>query len=454
MKRVIAQNVRPGGWPADAPRRSILFSLSPYGFDGATRENIVSYFRRLSDAHGILPRTLAYGFIVPFMNVRSEASAEKVSDECYHFTVCGLSNRATQWTSALSQLTCRTDLELLTLIPLRGLVSPYELLTKKERYCPACYKEDEKMGRAKYGRLLWTLACVKACPLHRLTLLSEAYDAGRLPLPFTVPGISRVDGSSLAKVRSQKASAYDVRIAMLVAELLEDVVRIKGQELTALSVFLRHAAETLFSGCTVRLAEYINIGKAHVHEWLHCGVIPSLAGIARIAHCFNCAMADVLLGNHIKLELRRLEKLPLGLYGQARQKGHTTSASELRTVLTSFVEENPVASARVVADHLQVSTKFLRKNFPEVNARIVEAARSHRRHLALANREMKDRAFIRVHLELASQGIYPARREVVKRLEKMGIRFRFGETSRAQEKAHTVSGIRKRPPWRTNTLST
>jgi hypothetical protein len=156
----------PGGWPADFPPRSRLFSLTPFGFDGGTRENIVSFFRRTADAHGVLPRSLAHHVIIPLLEISSRVSADLMADECYCLELCGMSEKAERWVDILNQLTLRSDLQLLTLLPLRNLVSPYYLIEPARRFCPACYADDERAERPKYDRLLFLLCHKSSCAVY------------------------------------------------------------------------------------------------------------------------------------------------------------------------------------------------------------------------------------------------------------------------------------------------
>jgi hypothetical protein len=449
-KQTDCDPVGPGGWPSDLPPRSILFGLTPYGFDGATRENIVSFFRRTSDAHGVLPRALAHHVVVPMMHISSKSLADLRADECYRLQACGLSTRAERWIDVLNQLTSRSDLQLLTLLPLKNLVSSYHLIESANRFCPACYAADERAGRAKYDRLLWTLCCVTSCPKHGRQLIFEPRGKGRSPLPFTVPGISRIDGSSLARLSSKKASKYEVEIARLVAELLEDISRIGAQKTSLLSAFLTHGADVLFDGNAAALARHLGLSKSQVHGWMHQGILASLSGVARIAYSFECTMADVLLGNKAKLRLRQGRKLPRGLFRFSRRVGHKTPHGKLLASLSKFMKKHPDACAQDAANHLEVSAKFLRKNFPMQNVALVEAGRLHKQQMAQARQDAKDDAYKKSHFALADNGVYPSRRKVMKRLKEMGIRLSFAETKRAKDRAHAASRIGKRGPRSVN----
>ena len=392
----------------------------------------------------MLPRALAHTIIVPSMRDASKVYADLMADECYRLELCGVSERAARWANCLNDLTCRSDLHLLTLLPLSGLVSSYQLVESANRFCPACYAKDERIGGPKYDRLLWILSCVVACPHHKCKLIPEPRLNGRSPLPFTVPGTSRIDGSSLAKAPRIRASNVEVEVARLVAELLEDVSRIGEQRKLSLSTFLTHAADVFFGGNSAAVARYLGLAKSHVHGWMNHGILPSLTGVARIALLFDCTMADVLLGNKPTLGLHQGHNLPFGLFRLDRKAGHKTSREDLAAQLSDFMQANPGANALEAANHLDVSPRFLRENFTHENEALVRGGKLSRDGIAQARLRVKCDAYERCHLALAADGIYPSRRKVVERLKEKGIRLSFLETKLAKDRAHEASAIEKR----------
>ncbi|WP_425469530.1 TniQ family protein [Paraburkholderia azotifigens] len=424
----------PDGWPIDLPPRSLLFGVTPSGFDGATRENIVSFFRRTADAHGILPRSLAYHVLVPMMRLPSRYSEDLMAAECYHLDLCGLSAKAARWTDVLMQLTCRSDLHFLTLLPLKNFVSSYQLIETTNRFCPECYAEDERGNRPKYDRLLWAIRCVAACPDHELRLIAEPKVKNRHSLPYTVPGVSRCDGNSLAKRISAKASEYEVATARLVCDLIGDMPLFAQQEHTRTPEFLAHAANCLFVGNYAAFARHLGLSKSQMHGWIHEGILLSLEGVVRIAYALQCTMSDVLLGRMAPVSLREGYSMQNGLFNLKRSTGHRVPHQKLLASLSNFMRMNPTACAQDAARHLDVSPKFLRENFPEQNEALLCAARLNRRCIAQFRQDAKDSAYEKSYRTLAETGAYPCRRKVMKRLKEQGISLTFAQERRAQKR--------------------
>ncbi|MGF6574892.1 transcriptional regulator with XRE-family HTH domain [Paraburkholderia sp. GAS333] len=422
----------PEGWPSDTPSRSTLFGVTPYGFDGLSHEHIVSFFRRASTAHALLPRTLAYQLVVPSLGHKTLVSADFMADACYRLDLCGFSANAIRWVEILNELTSRTDLESLTLSFLRGIVSPYQLIAQTDKFCPACYAEDEKAGRQKYDRLLWAIRCVAACPLHELRLTSEPRYQKQRPLNFTVPGISRISGTSLANVVTSPASEEEITIANLVAQFI-DSSRYVENELSSSSDFLAQTAHQLFDGNSAALARYLGVAKSQIHGWMCEGVLPSLSAVVRIAFALTCSIANVITGNVSRLELRLEKPLSHGLYNLPKCSGYKIHREQLASSLSTYAKINPEANAKEAATYLGVSIKFLRSNFAEQNRQLVSAGRLRMARISEERRNVKDSAYYQAHIALKESGVYPSRRKIVQRLKEQGIRLTFADERRAMK---------------------
>ncbi|WP_227245427.1 TniQ family protein [Paraburkholderia caribensis] len=431
MKKQFSPDPRaPEGWPAGFPSRSQLFGATPFGFNGATQEHIVSFLRRVSTAHALLPRSLAFHVIVPSMGIPTSVSADFTADGCYRLSMCGLGESAVRWVDLLNRFTCRSNLRLLTLSSFRNLLSAYRLIESVNRFCPTCYKEDETAGRDKYDRLLWTIRCVTACPIHKHQLVYEPKAKGQHPFPFKVPGISRIDGSSLANAESKSASKHEIETARLVAELIDDL-KVKRHEISLTAEFLRGAVSQLFGGNSAALALHLGVSKSQVHGWAHEGILPSLSCVARIAIAFDCSISDVITGQTGSLRLHHQNEFPRGLFGLARRSGHKIPLKKLAASLNHFIKCNPDSTATEAANHLDVSPRFLRDNFPAQNKALVTAGRLYRLRIAQSRLNAKYQAYERLHLALEEDNTYPSRRKVMALLKQQGIRLTYAEERHA-----------------------
>ncbi|WP_227245430.1 TniQ family protein [Paraburkholderia caribensis] len=196
--------------------------LGPEGESGQNFESLTSYLRRLSALHGISPGTFACHVVGPLL--REHATISRVQEREF-LTMNGTSKRAEACVNAIERLTMRNDLVSRTMLPLRTCVAFLKLLSKHERFCPSCYRDDESLDRPKYNRLLWAIQYVEACPLHNALLETVPKVHKHEAYSIWLPGVSRIDGTSLSKQKTRKANEWQIRSAHLVVDLLDDMHR-------------------------------------------------------------------------------------------------------------------------------------------------------------------------------------------------------------------------------------
>ncbi|WP_454826664.1 TniQ family protein [Paraburkholderia xenovorans] len=440
----------PGGWPEDAPPRSILFSLPPYGCSGEDRECLGSYVTRLGIAHNISRWTLAYRIIGPaaqeLFDVDPGRMARDIGRAGYVASVSSLTEVTYHWAHALNGLTLRTNLQVYTLLPLRGLVSPLKLMSSKKRFCPGCYKEDQRMGRDRYERLLWHIDAVVACPLHKTRLVevpeqkrnansgnqADAYQA-------------KAEMLDLESTPLHPASDYEAESARLVAELLDDALFFPDciYSPSAQSAFLNHAIHTLFEGKSAYFAAHLRVGKSQMYGWAKGDVRMSLPRLALTAYCCGCAIADILLGNRVMLSLRPAPECQSVRLIESGVTGARRPMEELRAELAVLIRGGDLSSASQAAATIGVSRKFFRKNFPTENALVIQQSLERAEALRIEARVDYDQLYLVEHNSLRHAGIYPARRRVVEcmrgKVKNLG---RHQDAQRAQLKAHAATGVR------------
>lgn len=437
----------PGGWPDDAPPRSTLFSLTPHGCSGEDRESLGSYVARLSAAQDILRGALAYRIVGPVAHELFGADPRRLAQDIgrsdYAASVSSLTEEAKHWAYALNSLTLRNNLQLCTLLPMRGLVSPLKLMSSDRRFCRDCYKEDEQLGRDRYDRLLWSIKAVVACPSHRRPLVDHpeqkrdaaSCDANALPSQDTLS----------ESASTLPASEYEFESARLIAELLDDAVFFPGLRYvpSAQSAFLVHAIDTLFAGKSAHFAEHLRVGKSQVHSWVKEDVRMSLPRLALTAYCCGCAIADILLGNRVMLSPRSAPECQHRRLLQEGGTGAKRPKDELRSELAEMIRSGVTKSAAEAAKAVGISVKFFRKEFPSEHAAAVQQGRDLAKALRDEARASYDQLYLAEHIALQETGIYPARRRVVARMRGMVKTLgRHQDAQRAQLKAHALTGVR------------
>jgi hypothetical protein len=329
----------------------------------------------------------------------------------------GVSGSAAAWVNALEKLTMRSDLTSGTLLPLRILVPRVKLLSKKERFCPSCYRDDESVGRPKYNRLLWSIHCVEACSLHNALLETVPEAPRRKRYTFWLPGLSRIDGASLANHETREANEEQVRSARLVAELLDKIHQCPEPFANGswTGEFIQHSANTLFDGNIFRLAKHLGVPRTLVVDW-RTGQRPSLPMLTIIANRCGCAISDVLLGNNVML--RKMYESPDArtVICRRRQfvkfKTSVALIAELKRLEKLGLTKNLSQACRL----LDVNESCLRRLAPDFAARLVQRGREARRREKIEREETRFNDYWQSFQEIYRENRKPTGNRVAARM--------------------------------------
>jgi hypothetical protein len=113
------------------PQTNLLYRLTPFGLGTAYVESLTSYLTRLAEAHVVS----VWRFI---LHVLSPVRPGRIprSDTRYAYPVNGLGKDSEIILRALEAATHRSDLHLLTLSALEGIISHPNTFRTTEAWCP------------------------------------------------------------------------------------------------------------------------------------------------------------------------------------------------------------------------------------------------------------------------------------------------------------------------------
>src|ERR1051326_7416492 len=160
------------------PARSRLYHLEPAGIGTPFVESLSSYFTRLAQAHNVSAVNLYTREVAPLLqkirtdNRRYSRNRSLVIERSLGPVngPSGITAITEAWVQTLEALTKRSDLRLLTALPLGNAVSPEHLMKKALAWCPSCYDEWHRSGETVYEPLLWMFSVVEICPRHKQPL--------------------------------------------------------------------------------------------------------------------------------------------------------------------------------------------------------------------------------------------------------------------------------------------
>lgn len=209
------------------PARSILFSPEPCGLGSPLIEGLASYLARLAHAHHVNSAELLQ-YIVAASNVHlsDDPRWRHLTTQVDSRRLNGSQAVAARWGNAAANLTQRSTLEHLTLLPWQHLLTPIRLLHATQHWCPVCLHQWKQDDATLYWPLIWSIRSVLVCAIHRQPLLDRCPSCYK-KLPALswhgVPGFCShchtFLGSSIGSVVPDVSDA-DLVLAKQVGELL------------------------------------------------------------------------------------------------------------------------------------------------------------------------------------------------------------------------------------------
>lgn len=316
------------------------------------------------------------------------------------------------WAAALAKLTGQSGALSLTFASWAGALAPRSLLRTEAAYCPQCFGCDLEAGRP-YERLLWRLASVNVCPVHRASLLSACWTCGRRRralASWSFPGYCPECwawlgwSGQVAQSASLEPTPWSIASTDLIEEALakRSAVPPRGDMLRASIT----SALRLVGGNRAELARRLGLrSKTSVSAWLDATSRPRLDTALRLAAATGADLSSVLAGTPI-FDVRERMRPP-------DSKAHRRLDWEKigREVEREVRRKKPRTLA-AMALHFEMDDREIKSHFPALARELVE-----RRAIARSLDSLERRSRLVTQVEgivtgLQRDGVYPNRRRV------------------------------------------
>lgn len=154
------------------------FSVPHLGAGSSEVESLGCYFFRLARAHGCTQWQLASHVAVWWDNSQGQGAKSrfpKAAAGANTMAVSGYGQDVEKLVRAVAQGTGIGTLRSGTLLALQSVAARSSIgtLRNSRAWCPACYEEDIQAGHETYDRLLWAIAPIKRCAVHKISLMSR-----------------------------------------------------------------------------------------------------------------------------------------------------------------------------------------------------------------------------------------------------------------------------------------
>lgn len=281
--------------------RSELHALQPFGEGTSEVESLLSYFCRLCVSHTV--STLALSRSIA-QRIEHDVSGEF---DWHQRRLAGICESAETWSAALSELTAVPNLDKLTFLPWKNVISKSGLaIVTRGQFCPSCFAEDLEHGRDPYFRLVWESAEVTVCSRHGCALETHCShcrkDNIRHASAYVVPGWCTHCGEFLGNTSAIENHVSIDPAARWAARQIGELVHAQ-QALAStptrdnLINAISQIIEEMDNGQSAVFARRIGVAKSTVHNWLKGEGTPNLRATLKIAAHSGASLTQLLNGD-------------------------------------------------------------------------------------------------------------------------------------------------------------
>jgi hypothetical protein len=363
--------------------------------------------------------------------------------------VNGLGPYATSFANTLNRLTGRDDLQALTMLPLRSLLTfnGPGLISSRRRWCPYCLYDAAYHARPIVSPLAWHLALYSVCPKHLVGLQSACPTCLReqpvIP-PIATYALCAYCRRPLYQnpgLKDPKAHSDEEGVEEAQDSRVLTHVSILGGLLRWAAAARRTNLRERFCKVITRLAEQFGDGSATTFfrrvglpatigkRWLAHQEKPSLPQFVRVCEALGAKPEELLgedrnaLTSRVRARLSVSEALPPIDAVVARKASRRFTESDRLAIearLKPWLTNPLTPEVNDVAIGVGMSKFAFRYWFPTEYAAL-SAAASARRRKKLAMKERALRAEIqRACRMLTTNGVYPSKHRVKNALKRAG----------------------------------
>lgn len=409
------------------PKRSRLFGQHPDGVGTARCESLIAHIVRLARAHMVSPRTLVWAEFLPRCRRQGGVKMAGFFSD-YARTVNGLGPYAEDFVRVTEELTCRNDLEHLTMRPWKGIIPSIGtgLLSKRVRWCKACLAEDRHHGEYRGFPLVWSLDLYRVCHRHGTRLSSTCPWCGKAQPYFPyVPDQSRCVscegwlGTLEATEKPYPSPDNDVSeddwwLATVLEEMVAGNPAAKAfASHENLRQVLAQLVEERAEGDKKRFSGMMGLSPTTMSCWLAKGKKPQFPQFIQLCQRLGVTPLELLSPENkltgIEAPPARQKFLRIEQRRKIDRDEHTRIQKNLGRIV---MDPTDVRTLSQMAEALEVTRTFLKYHFPELCAKAVEKRRLQVHETRRAGEESNKAIVRNAVLALYMQGIYPSRRKV------------------------------------------
>jgi len=368
------------------PSRSALFSLPLLGRHTGQVESLTGYIARLADAHSVTPSTLLHRALEWYAEGRPERVGEWCQPRHLKFVhSINAHDAGLAWVRVLEAQTCQTDLVAATVHAWASHVPVRRLLRRHHAWCPCCYRSDQD----RYDRLLWALAPVTVCPVHKVRLVDACPGCGStisIVHPRATPGACPRCGTSLADgpVESE-CSPFEIWAADELAGLLANQSSLISGDNPATVNPIAICASAAGLDDAAAFSRAVGVSRITAWYWMTGKAQPDLLNALRVCFALGVSLRAFMTGT---IPERLTVHGAAAVAAMPRRRADRFDPAFVSRKIQGFLEtaKPDAPSLKQVAAHVGFARRTIRKRLPEISRQIIAAHNAAWRARAAAKR--------------------------------------------------------------------
>lgn len=459
--------------------RSVLYSLEPIGLGTPFVESLTSYIMRLATIHNVKVSSLIKLF-TPFLDNYLVHMGKRGLNKNITKYINGNGDISEGFVKALENLTCRSDIQYLTMLNWKGIFRN-NLIDQHRKWCPYCLEHMKNTSKIIYEPLIWYLSDVQKCELHEVRLLNKC--------PKCKKNLGFINGNSLVGYCSYCFTWLGETNNLIFKEPLteeEKFININYQQLIAKSPELNFFPTKLTVGPLLtrikeklgfnnfnEMSRFLGVEKSKFSYWVNNKYMPTNNALLKIARKINTTIFDLIYeqkintnitvcdkknGNKRKLSPNEIEKVlksaiksevPKSINQLAKEEGFCAETArnhypellkiikdnyesykrnliimkklEVKRLLIDCLAMPIPISLSELSNRTGISLKMFRRYAPNLSQRVIDRNKEYKRDLRNRNIKMISVEIEKIILDLYKSGKYPSISEVKKRISKPNV---------------------------------
>ncbi len=405
---------------------SVLYRLDPAGLDSGDPECLTSYLTRLSSAHVVPLRILLHEVLVPRLpDLKIPRSYTRLFRESAR-SMNGLGLYAERFSRLLNELTFRSDLSLLTMLPWKGLFDGggKGLLKTTKSWCSLCFSEQRGDGIPLHEPLRWQLSVMERCPIHGTPFTSTCSGCGKEQpalAQFSIMGRCALCGTDFSEKCDPTIPPSDDPWHRWISKktALLFLFAASGGTFCVIDAFRVRIALTIqrrTDGNAEAMDRLLGWGTGTVGQWRRGRCRPRFDYFLQF--CYRLGLDPVSFlseGGNFETSFGSVEKTDSKLRtgsprtSRIRRQDHISILKELDLLVETGDDGLSLEKA---AKDLGVGTGYLRYRFPEHSLKISTRYKEGIRRRAEETFDRKAQAIATTVREFMERGEYPSKTKV------------------------------------------